>query len=74
VATVATTTLLVVDRGMPEPLAYDITRVLFAHQDELAAIHPEAANLTMRAAAAGAPIAYHPGAERAYREAGAWPS
>jgi len=74
VATVGTTTLLVVDRGMAEPLAYDITRALFDYRHELAAIHPEAANLTMRSAATGAPIAYHEGAERAYREAGAWPA
>jgi hypothetical protein len=73
VATVGTTTVLVVDRGMPEPLAYDITRALFEYKRELVAIHPEAENLTMRAAAAGAPVAYHEGAERAYREAGAWP-
>ncbi|HSJ64944.1 MAG TPA: TAXI family TRAP transporter solute-binding subunit, partial [Gemmatimonadaceae bacterium] len=74
VPTVATTTLLVVDRGMPESLAYDITRALFDHRDELAAIHPEARNLTMEAAAAGAPVPYHPGAERAYREWGVWPA
>ena len=74
VATVGTTTLLVVDRGMPEGLAYDITRALFQYRHELVAIHPEAENLTMRSAAMGAPIAYHEGAERAYREAGAWPA
>jgi hypothetical protein len=70
IGTVATTTLLVVDRGMPEPLAYDITRALFEHRQALIAIHPEARNLTMESAAAGAPIPYHPGAERAFREAG----
>lgn len=74
VATVGTTTLLVVDRGMPEQLAYDITRALFDHRSELVAVHPEAENLTLRSAAAGAPIEYHPGAVRAYRELGAWPA
>ena len=35
--------VLVVNRSMPDDLAYDITRVLFEKKAELAAIHPEAA-------------------------------
>jgi TRAP transporter TAXI family solute receptor len=74
VGTVGTTTLLVVDHGMPETLAYDITRALFEHKAELEAIHPEASNLTMRTASTGSPVPYHEGAQRYYRENGSWPA
>jgi TRAP transporter TAXI family solute receptor len=60
--------LLVVNRAMAEQLAYDITRVLFEHQPELAAIHPEARKLSLKTALAGSPAEFHPGALRFYRE------
>ena len=59
--------------GMPEPLAYDITRLLFERQQELTAIHPQARDLSLRTATTGSPIPFHPGAIRYYRERGAWP-
>jgi len=63
---------LIVHEGMEEQLAYDITRVLFDKKSELAAIHPEARHLSLQAATAGSPAPFHPGAERLYRERGAW--
>jgi TRAP-type uncharacterized transport system substrate-binding protein len=60
----------VVNRSMPEPLAFDITRLLFEKKAELTAIHPEAANLDARRAAAGSPAAYHEGARRYYQRPG----
>jgi uncharacterized protein len=63
--------VLVVNRSMPESLAYDITRVLFEKRSELAAIHPEARHLSLERALIGSPAAYHPGAERYFREKGA---
>ena len=63
--------LLVVNTAMPEQLAYDITRVLFEKQPELAAIHPEARNLSLQGATQGSPVKFHPGAIRYYREKGA---
>jgi TRAP transporter TAXI family solute receptor len=61
---------LVVNRSMPEGLAYDITRVLFERQPELARIHPEARNLTLQSAVKGSPAEFHPGALRYYHEKG----
>jgi TRAP transporter TAXI family solute receptor len=61
--------VLVVNKSMSEQLAYDITRLLFEKHAELAAIHPEAAKLSLDVATSGAPAAYHPGALRYFREA-----
>jgi uncharacterized protein len=64
--------LLVASDVMPEPLAHDITRVLFERQAELVAIHPQARELTLAAAIHGSPVPFHPGAIRYYRERGVW--
>lgn len=70
VTLLGTMNLLVVNRAMEEQLAYDITRVLFEHQPELAAIHPEARRLSLKTALAGSPAEFHPGALRFYSEKG----
>ena len=69
-AVVGVANLLVVNRSMPENLAYDITRVMFERQSELAAIHPEARSLSVDTATTGSPIPLHPGAVRFYKERG----
>ena len=55
-----------------EPLARDITRLLFEKQPELAAIHPEARSLSPERASTGSPAAFHPGAVSVYRDKGVW--
>ena len=72
VPVVAVANLLVVNEAMSEPLAYDITRVLFERQEELAAIHPQARDLSLETALTGSPIPFHPGAIRFYRERNVW--
>lgn len=72
VPVVGVANVLVVNQSMPDDLAYDITRVLFEKQEQLAAIHPEARNLSMASATTGSPTDFHPGAIRYYREKGAW--
>ena len=73
VGVIGVSNVLVVNRAMPEPLAYDITRVMFEKQSELAAIHPEARNLSLENAVKGSPAEYHPGAVRYFRERGIRP-
>jgi TRAP transporter TAXI family solute receptor len=72
VPVVAVANLLVVSEQMAEPLAYDITRLLFEKQQELTVIHPQARDLSLQTATMGSPIPFHPGAIRYYRERGAW--
>jgi TRAP transporter TAXI family solute receptor len=70
VSVVGVANVLVVNRSMAEQLAYDITRVLFEQQVALAAIHPEARNLSLETATKGSPADFHPGALRYFRERG----
>ncbi len=72
VGVVGSSNVLVVNTSMDEQLAYDITRLLFEKQVELAAIHPEARKLSLETAAVGSPAAFHSGAIRLYREKGVW--
>ena len=73
VATVGCATLLVADEKLAETLAYEITRAVFDHSGEVAAVHPVAKNFTPALGATLSPVPYHPGAIRFYRERGAWP-
>ncbi|WP_114967038.1 TAXI family TRAP transporter solute-binding subunit [Alkalilacustris brevis] len=69
--TISTPNVLVVHEEMDEGLAYEITRVLFEHVDELIAIHPAANDTTVEFALGSTPIPMHPGAIRYYEESGA---
>jgi TRAP transporter TAXI family solute receptor len=62
--------VLVVNGEMDEQLAYDITRIMFEGQADLAAAHPAANDLTLENAVQNSPIPYHPGAIRYYEEQG----
>jgi TRAP transporter TAXI family solute receptor len=73
VPVVAVANLLVVADSMPEALAHDVTKTLFEQQPVLAGIHPQARELSVETARAGASIPFHPGAIRYYRERGVWP-
>ena len=68
VPVVGVANVLVVNRSMPDDLAYDITRVLFEKKAELAAIHPEARICRSNARRRGRRRSIHPGALRYYAE------
>ncbi|MFV2102592.1 TAXI family TRAP transporter solute-binding subunit [Micromonospora sp. LOL_024] len=65
--TVTVANVILVSTDMPDQLAYDLTRLLFTYQADLAAAHPEARNFDRQSAATTDPIPLHPGAGRYYQ-------
>jgi TRAP transporter TAXI family solute receptor len=74
VPVVAMSNILAVDARMSDDLVYDVTRAIFEHSSDLAAVHSEASKLSPRSAVSGSPIAFHAGAIRYYTERGVWKS
>jgi TRAP transporter TAXI family solute receptor len=58
--------LIVVTTDMPNDLAYELTKLLFDHQSELAQVHPAAAAIRRIQAQLTEPVPLHPGAQRYY--------
>lgn len=71
VLTISTPNVLVVHEEMDEELAYNITKTIYDHVDELIAIHPAANDTTVQFAMDATPIPLHPGALRYFEEIGA---
>ncbi|MEU7934434.1 TAXI family TRAP transporter solute-binding subunit [Micromonospora echinofusca] len=65
--TVTVANVILVSADMPDQLAYDLTRLLFAYQADLVKVHPEAGNFTQQSASGTDPIPLHPGAARFYQ-------
>lgn len=70
VPTAAVGNLLVTRDDVPEETAYQMTKLLFEHLDQLAAAHAAAKAIDPAKAAEGMPVPLHPGAERYYKEKG----
>jgi uncharacterized protein len=71
VPSIAVPNYLVVNESMDEQLAFDLTKLLFDHKQDLVAVHPEAKNLDAQTAKEViAPIELHPGAQRYFDEQG----
>lgn len=68
ISTVADPNYLVVGAAVPEPLVYELTRLLMEFRDELGGAHPAAGRMNRQSAIATAPLPLHPGAARYYRE------
>jgi TRAP transporter TAXI family solute receptor len=66
VATIAVGGMVVVRPDLPDDLAYELTRLLFDYQGELADAHPEGRNFTRDGAVRTEPVPLHPGARRYY--------
>ena len=66
---VAVWNILVCNESLPENIAYDVTKVLFEHQNEIVAVHRDASYMTLQAQTSGAsPIPFHPGALKYFKE------
>lgn len=59
-------------KGFSDEAAYQITKALWEHQDELAPIHPMLKGWGKSMVSEKAVIPYHSGAIRFYKEVGAW--
>jgi TRAP transporter TAXI family solute receptor len=66
----AVTNLLAAHERMDENLAYQITKLLHERTADLVAVHSAAKEITLKSATVGAPIPFHPGALRFYKEKG----
>jgi len=68
VQSIAVPNLLVVSKDLPEQLGYDLTRLLFEHQADLAKVHPEGKNITRENGPRTEPVVLHPGAKRFFEK------
>lgn len=68
--TVGVANLIVVHQDFSADLAYQITKLIYERRAELAAVHKEAANITIIGVAGRSPVPFHPGAARYFRERG----
>jgi TRAP transporter TAXI family solute receptor len=71
VLTISTPNVLIVHADMDEELAYQVTKTIYDHVDELIAIHPAANDTNVEFAMDSTPIPLHPGALRYFEEVGA---
>ena len=68
--TAAVVNFLVTREGVSDDLAYQMTKQLFDHLDDMVAAHKAAADIKLADAAKDMPIPIHPGAEKYYKEKG----
>lgn len=62
--------LLVTREGMKEEVIYDLTKALIENIDEVRAVHKSMSALDLELLSSQRILPFHPGAERAFREAG----
>jgi TRAP transporter TAXI family solute receptor len=70
VETASVPNYLVTHAGVPEEVVYQMTKLVFEQQVQLAAAHAAGKEIKLESALAGVPIPMHPGALRYYREKG----
>ncbi|WP_027965874.1 TAXI family TRAP transporter solute-binding subunit [Halomonas halocynthiae] len=71
VQTIGIPNVLVASSEMDDEVAYQITKLLFEHTDQLIDIHPAANDTTVEFSVNSTPVPFHAGALRYYEEMGA---
>ncbi len=70
VPTLSVQAILVVNKDMPDDVAYTITKTLFDNVDAVAKAHNKGAEITLKQATDGVTIPFHPGAAKFLKEKG----
>ncbi|MEP7299170.1 MAG: TAXI family TRAP transporter solute-binding subunit, partial [Burkholderiales bacterium] len=70
VPTIAIKNFLVSHEGVPAEMVYAMTKSMFENLPTLVAAHNAAKGITKEGAVSGTTVAFHPGAEKYYREVG----
>jgi TRAP transporter TAXI family solute receptor len=70
VNTVAVNAVLIVNSEIKDDVVYNLTKVLFENQQDLAAAHAKGKELNLQSAVKGVSIPFHPGAVKYYKEKG----
>ncbi len=65
---IAVGNVLFCQEKLDEKIAYQIVKAIFEHRDELNLVHKEAENIILQNAVVGAPMPFHPGAAKYYKE------
>ncbi|WP_192868219.1 TAXI family TRAP transporter solute-binding subunit, partial [Calderihabitans maritimus] len=69
--TVSQWAVLYVKKDLPEDLVYQLTKVMYENTEQIAQAHARGKQITIENATKGiAPVPFHPGAARYYREKG----
>ncbi len=70
ILTVASPAILSAEAGLGEATVYKITKAVFEHLGDLAAVHAQGKMITLKTALSAMSVPLHPGAEKYYREVG----
>lgn len=70
VPTLSVQAMLVVNKDMPDDVAYNLTKLLYENTDAIAKAHNKGSEIKLQNAADGVTIPFHPGAEKYLKEKG----